>query len=674
MLRLLPICIAALISIFPFECSLGPEKADVPISALAHEDPVLREEATMKWAYYSQYTRNLRMLITALDDEDANIRKGVCCALYVGLEVPVLEIEPVPGESDVGERYTDPRKVLGPLIERLTDEDESVRTWAALAISQGDPEYTENIPHIINGLHDMELWFNTYPTSKHAADMLPYTIKFPLEYTDDLMEILRDPPVAVNIDEETTVYLEGIKFKAANRTISAEEITSSIEWSVIRTLCRIEPDSKELLPLLREALSLVENERLQKELLNAIGEYAPRFDEAVQLLVDLTSDANDDIAVGAIECLGRLGADNDEMFPILFDLTEHINQKVADSAVEIVCEHWRNEPGVLERMSELASNQHGPAGKQAAKELLKYDDLPLETLIDILIPKVGKASKSIKDAVYERGEEVIPALLEYLGYENVLERRVAGEMLQRFVDEKGKEILEPYGDPDELAIDIKITSGDELGHEYLPILRERIEDENLVERCKAAWGLGRLEPVNDEIIRLMFETYESADERTAYIAKMALERLAVGSEEFAPVMKEFLDSDNHEVKKFALTGLWVYKFIPLEDTVPIYIELLQCDDAWVRQGVACALREHARIDAEIFVDAIPALIEALDDEGDGVANYACQALGKFGAYAVDALPKLRECAAYKPGDSSELNDRATWAKRAIEKIEEDLGE
>ena len=660
MIRLLPICIAVLISILLSGCSLVPKNMDVQISLLAHEDPVVRGKATFDWAYASENHWNLRMLLKALDDEDANIRKGVCCALYVGLEAPVLENVPGPGESGVGERYTDPEKVLEPLIERLTDENESVRTWAALAIWRGDPEYTDNIPHIINGLFDMEQWFYPRPTASYAASALEYRGNFPLEYTDDLMEILRDPPVPTNLNEDATDKLT--------------EITSEVVWSVVQTLCRIEPDSVEMLPLLEEALSLVENERLQKDLLNTIGEYASRFDEGIQLLVELTSDANDDIAVGAVECLGRTGAENDDLFPILFDLTEHINQKVAAKAVEIVCEHWRNEEGVLARISEIASKQTRPEGKAAAKELLKYDDLPLETVIDLLFPKVGTASKSIKDAVYEQGEEIIPLLLEYLGSENVSERRVAGEILQRFVDDKGKEILEPYGDPDELAIDIKISSGYELGHEYLPILRERIEDENLVERRKAAWGLGDLEPVNEEIIRLMFETYESADGVLESIVKMELERLAVGKEEFAPVLKEFLDSDNPEVKKFALNGLWVYKFIPLEDTVSVYIELLQCDDAWVRQGVACSLREHARIDKEIFVDAIPALIEALDDEGDGVANYACQALGGFGAYAVDALPKLRECAEYRSDYPEEWRQRRTWAERAIEKIEADLGE
>jgi len=212
------------------------------------------------------------------------------------------------------------------------------------------------------------------------------------QYTNDLMAILRDPPVpGGNLNEEAIEH--------------AREISLNLQWPLVTSLCRIEPESVEMLPVLEEALFLVGEKSLQTELLNAIGGYASIFDEGIQLLVDLTSDANDHIAVGAVESLGRAGADNDEMFPVIFDLTGHINQKVADSAVKIVCEHWLGEPGVLERITEIATNQYGPAGITAGEELLKGDDLPLEILIDILIPKVGTASKSIKDAVYERGEK-----------------------------------------------------------------------------------------------------------------------------------------------------------------------------------------------------------------------------------------------------------------------------
>jgi len=115
MLRLLPICIAALISIFPFECSLGPEKANVQISLLAHEDPVVRSKATFDWAYASENHRNLRMLLKALDDENPDIRKGVCCSLFVGLEVVVPELVP------------DPDGPPGSLIVQLRGKDDGGR-------------------------------------------------------------------------------------------------------------------------------------------------------------------------------------------------------------------------------------------------------------------------------------------------------------------------------------------------------------------------------------------------------------------------------------------------------------------------------------------------------------------------------------------------------------------
>ena len=75
----------------------------------------------------------------------------------------------------------------------------------------------------------------------------------------------------------------------------------------------------------------------------------------------------------------------------------------------------------------------------------------------------------------------------------------------------------------------------------------------------------------------------------------------------------------------------------VEDAIPFLIQQLQSDqDKWVRMLAAMALSAVG----EGAKDAVPDLIQALQDQDVSVRYYAAYALGKIGQDAKDAVPAL----------------------------------
>ena len=73
-----------------------------------------------------------------------------------------------------------------------------------------------------------------------------------------------------------------------------------------------------------------------------------------------------------------------------------------------------------------------------------------------------------------------------------------------------------------------------------------------------------------------------------------------------------------------------------EDAVPALIQALQDQDEWVRSRATLAL---GRIGGGAE-DAVPALMQTLQDKDVYVRKYAASALGSIGEGAIDAVPAL----------------------------------
>jgi len=100
----------------------------------------------------------------------------------------------------------------------------------------------------------------------------------------------------------------------------------------------------------------------------------------------------------------------------------------------------------------------------------------------------------------------------------------------------------------------------------------------------------------------------------------------------------------------------------VDDVLPVVTEILDSEDANLRQMAAMNLANLAAVDAEAAEPLLPTLIAQLDDNDREVVFHIVQLLGRIGPPAGDALPKLKEL------DADDDEQLQTVISAAIERI------
>jgi vesicle coat complex subunit len=144
-----------------------------------------------------------------------------------------------------------------------------------------------------------------------------------------------------------------------------------------------------------------------------------------------------------------------------------------------------------------------------------------------------------------------------------------------------------------------------------------------------------------------------------------IRQLRLTGNEAVPALVHALKDPDVQMKRNAELVIfelaWGYDSKPMDmrKAIPALIQATEDEDGTVRAWATSALEEIGP-DAKA---AVPALTKIVDDRHEGCRNHACIALGDIGPAAKDVLPALRKAL----NDPSK--DVRQFAKRAIRKIQ-----
>ena len=319
-----------------------------------------------------------------------------------------------------------------------------------------------------------------------------------------------------------------------------------------------------------------------------------------------------------------------------------------------------------------------------------------------LIATLGDIDESVRysgvDALEKIGGAAVPALIEALTNANCKMRRSAADSLGKIGDDRAvPALIQTLGDTDD---DVRYHSTDALGKikvaEAVPALIQTLMDTNDSVRQSAANSLGKigvaavpplietLKDTNDKLryfaadilgeirgaqaVSALVRALKDVDPDVRYRAADALGK--IGEHKAVPALVKALEDPNNSVRESAANALGkigdvravpalLRNFKNIDDAdkgaddvrqsadnalskigveaIPALIKALDDSDADVRYRVVCALGKMK--DARVA----SVLIETLKDVDDGVRYRATEALGKIGAtMAVPALIETLE--------------------------------
>ena len=180
-------------------------------------------------------------------------------------------------------------------------------------------------------------------------------------------------------------------------------------------------------------------------------------------------------------------------------------------------------------------------------------------------------------------------------------------------------------------------------------------------RQAAANALVEIGPASKQAIPALIKSTASTNSDVRAFALYTLGRMAFESESVASVLIKALLDPDREVRYQAAYGLANLAFMggDARPAVPALIEALQDNYMGVRGGAAHALG-HIHSDPGIVV---PALVKSLHDPDTSVRTHAASALGEFGTNGKPAIAALT-------GLLSETNqDASSAATNALKRID-----
>lgn len=574
-------------------CIVIPPASVGNIANVGHEAPEIRMSAIIALADKALEPGKMKVCIKALHRDDPAIRKGMCAAFF--------RIGPEAG------------KAREPLVELLSDEEEGVRTWAALALSIIDPGNVEAISSLINGLQDVENWYMYLPTCHFAGMALLEYRQIPADYAENIVEVLRNPPDLIMGEKGSANFIK--------------KSGTYYEDVAVELMLRLEPKTTETAPLYIEAQSLIEDSSYRCDLLKCIIYDPSQPRETLAILIDFVTDPDTEVALYALEVWREMGLQSEDAFSALVDLLSDNREIIRDSVPDM---------------------------------LVNYGVKAIPDLVNAIRLHTGGRSAPIH-AISEIGEEAMQPLLDLIDGDDIFIWQSAGRAVIQLRMKSGMPEFDRDGAWRELLMRIGLAGSGKINDGFLPMLKEDLESDDETVRWKAIFSLGKIEPVTEEVTNLLIA---SLGEEIGITDGNG----TLGMEDFAPRLLDYIYTDDADIRAVALVWTEIDNFMPLAETVDVYINFLKHEDVRIRRLTAFQLRDHIKGNPGIFVDAVPVMIEALQDDDPEVIKHICFGLGSFETLASEALPRLWEYFKQDPGLRNEWHGEVTWARGAIIRI------
>lgn len=362
---------------------------------------------------------------------------------------------------------------------------------------------------------------------------------------------------------------------------------------------------KEDVPALLKALKH-DDARVRAEAAADLGSLGGVGGEAAPVLVQLLKDSEPVVRIRAAAALLRIDPKNTDALPVLTESLKERAGKVRKTAAEALAEV-------------------GPEARAAVPALaavLRDDDAGVRWAAAEALGRIGP------DAA-----PAIPALIELLRHDDASTRGAAGDALG-WIGPKARSAV--------------------------PALTAALKDPDEGTRWSAALALVRIEKsAGRAAVPLLVQALESKESRARWMALACLWRMDWEGKEAVPIaaLSEALRDPDVGVRSMAAICLGNVGR-RARDAGPTLRATLRDRDWYVRTWAAWALAQVSGAEA---VEAVPALIDGLENGHGTMRPEMASALGAIGPAARDALPALTRAA--RDGDDGLRTAAAAALKR-----------
>ncbi len=368
--------------------------------------------------------------------------------------------------------------------------------------------------------------------------------------------------------------------------------------------------------------------------------------QVVPTLIQALQDEDMGVCEAVVEALGEIG-----------------NPQVVLALIQALPDKNRGMRRLAETLKKIGDPQAVPALIQALQdedENVRW--VAVWALTKIGAPAVPVLIQALQDekisvrwaaeALGEIGAPAVPALIQALPNKNRWVRRAAAEALGEIGDPQAvPALVQALRDEDEDVRREAAWALGKIGASAVPALVQALQDEDRWVRRAAAEALGKIG--DPQAVPALIQTLQ---DKNIWVRRAAAEALGeIGDPQAMPALIQTLQDEVKDVRR-AVGKIGDPQAVPdliqyFEDqgkkdvrraaaealgkigapAVPALIQALQDEDEDVRRAAAWALGQIG--DRQ----AVPALIQALQDENEDVRRAAALSLGKIGAPAVPAL-------------------------------------
>jgi len=592
---------------------------------------------------------------------------------------------------------------LPALIEALGHESESVRSGAAKALTWLGPKAEPAMPKLLGQLNDSRNLPRQYAAEAlgmigpKAVPPLLEALGAPeapvrqaaaeaLAWMGPSARAEAGPTLLATLDKESSPDVRAECIRSLSKLQSADEAFVSLllralgsdeeteKHEAVSALLLLEPPESKTVPRLIERLQS-KNAEVRRQAAYVLGRLGPSAQEAVAPLVAVVLEEPDP-QPGEDPFLAALIQIGTPAVPALLASLEKVDVAALGK------EHWiittlkeMGEPALPALMASLDSptisvrvgatqaiRQMGLLARRAEGPLMDHLDDPeapvragaILGLISIGAPLANLAPRfeeALKDDAPEvrraaavafaeignKGEDHAPALVAVLDDEDLK------------VQEEALRALGAIGPDAKSAV---------------PKLVAKLDHSDVAIRVEATRALGRIGPDAAAAVPALIRECAEGEEALRLSALESLGRIGPAAASALPQVQSQLTHETPAIRAAAVTALGLIQ-ADASESLPHLVRGLEDPDADVRHAAAEAVgrlgqagRPATRplvallknkedwsvaLDAlrQVEADSVPDLIQALDNSEPSVRLYACEALGKLGPRAKDALPQLR---------------------------------
>ena len=567
------------------------------------------------------------------------------------------------------------------LIKSLKDENKWVRANVANALQAIGPVAKDAVPALTKALQDemLEVRKNAIEAleamGSHAKIAIPMLIKMLKSKNRVISQNAAFALIAIDQEEKAAVPM---LIKALNNE------DSNVRDKASKILENLNPETK--VPALIKAL--MDNELKDRN--NAIlvlENIGPEAKEAVPILLNVLKDENKIISQNAAFALAAIGQDTKTVIPTLIEALKNGETVVRKNAAKALGIIGSNAKAAVFVLINALKDEDIDISQNAAFALIAIDQEE-KAAVPMLIKALNNEDLDVRDKASKilenlKPETKVPALIKAL-MNNELEDRNNAILILENIGPEAKEavpiLLNILKDENKIISQNAAFALVAIGQDtktVTPTLIEALKNGETVVRRKAAKALGIIGSNAKAAVFILINALKDEDIDIRKNAAEALGKIGYKPKTVIPKLIYILKDEDIDVRTNAARAL--EKIGPeAKAAVPALIKTLRkihfntwyLDNNRVRIPMEGRDDEAIRINAAIALGkigpeakaAVPALIEALKNEGKKFIYVSIRALGEIGPEAKEAIPALTKL----------LNSKDDYvkkaAKEAIEKI------